>query len=185
MHTIDMLTQQLRDDLPNLKTEARGDHIDVTFTSGKTAKVYIDGDTYIVEQANLLGKPVRPAYRTYAVLRGELGGQNLPRREFTYDEPVRGFLAAINERMEKIGWHFEGPNGLDGCVGGWMPEDYDAYNPPRGLTDLAVNRVEVEDGAVVEVDLVATGEGYQPYEETTLYNDDLVGACVSWFEDQL
>lgn len=185
MHTIDMLTAQLNNDLPDLQAENNGDHIAVTFTSGKTAKIYINGDTYVVEQANLLGKPVRPTYGTYAVLRGNLGGQNLLRHEFTYDEPVRAFLAAINEQMEKIGWRFEGPNGLDGCVGGWMPEDYDAYNPPHGLTDLAVNRAEVEDGVVVEVELVATGDGYQPYDETTVSGDDLVKWCVDWFEDRL
>lgn len=185
MHTIDTLTTQLRNDLPNLKPEASDDHTTVTFTGGKTAKVYLDGDAYTVEQGNMLGKPYRETHDSYEALRGYLGNRNRFQPGFSYDEPVRAFLAAINEWMEKIGWSFAGPDGLDGCVGGWTPEDYDVLNPPRGLTDLAVNRVEVEDGTVTEVELVATGEGYQPYEETTLGNDGLVGACVSWFEDQL
>lgn len=186
MHTIDSLTTQLHEDLPDLKTEAKGDHIGATFRSEETAKIYITEDHYVIEQSDLLGRPTQDICRTYAILRGRLGGQNILRSAFSYDEPIRTFLAEVNGQMEEIGWRFEGPNGVDGCVGGWMPEDYDARNPGRGLTDLAVIRAEVsEDGEVAKISLVATGGGYQPYDETTIEGGDLVKWCVDWFKDRI
>lgn len=185
MHTPDTLTAQLRNDLPDLKTETKDDHVQATFRNGKTAKIYIAEDHYTINSSDLLGKPAYETCMTYDILRGRLEGNNTPRFAFSYSEPVRALLTEIDRRMEEIGWRFEGPESVDGAVGGWMPKNYDPYITHYDLTDLAIMRAEVEDGTVTEVELVATGEGYQPYEETTLGNDDLVGACVSWFEDQL
>lgn len=184
MHTHDTLTTQLREDLPNLKTETKDDHIQATFRNGKTAKIYITDEHYTTEHASLLGKPIRNAYDSYGHLLATLTEGNTVYSAFTYDEPVRAFLAEIDKRMEEIGWRFEGPGSVDGAVGGWMPKDYDPYVTHYGLTDLAVMRADLnEDGAVGEVQLVATGEGYDPFEQITLEGRDLAEPSAEWFQD--
>ena len=115
-----------------------------------------------------------------------MDGLNLPRFAFAYAGPVRTFLADIDKHMEEIGWRFEGPESIDGAVGGWIPEDYDAANPPSGLTDLAVMRAYLnKDGKVEKVELVATGNGYNPYDETVLEGDNLAKWCIDWFKDRI
>lgn len=184
MHTVDTLAQQLRNDLPDLKTGTKDGHIQATFRNGKTAKIHITDDHYTIEQSDLLGKPTYETCRTYDTLRGRLEGNNTPRLAFAYSEQVRAFLTEIDKSMEEIGWRFEGPGSVDGAVGGWMPKDYDPYVTHYGLTDLAIMRADLnEDGTVGTVQLVATGEGYDPFEQITLEGRDLAEPSAEWFRD--
>lgn len=97
---------------------------------------------------------------------------------------IKEFIEAIDKFMQDTGWEYVGNDELDDAVACWMHKDYDPRDPHKYLTDLAIMGVQIENGRIAEIDLLATGEGYQPYDTETYTNPTPVD-CADWFRLRL
>lgn len=97
---------------------------------------------------------------------------------------LKKFIDEIDTYMHDSGWEYVGNDALDDALACWMHKDYDPREPHKYLTDLAIMDVQIENERVAKIDLLATGEGYQPYDtETYVYPTPV--DCADWFRMRL
>ena len=106
-------------------------------------------------------------------------------KRFMDAAPIARLVSEVDSLMQGTEWGLEGQDTVDGAIAGWMHSDYDK-GCHDGITDLAIMRVEIADsGEVSEVTVIATGEGYQPFEEEEFWGDDLAAKIAAWFKERL
>lgn len=187
--TLNDLSKALERDIPEFAKRASGEPFngDLVFPTsrGKMARIWIENG-YCLDPSPSPTEDGTATYENYATLRCAVshlmhnhGGR------FMDAAPIARLVSEVDSLMQGTEWRLEGEDTVDGAIAGWMHSDYDRACHDE-ITDLAIMRVEIADsGEVSEVSVLATGEGYQPFDEDEFWGDDLATKIAGWFRERL
>lgn len=181
--TLSDLYKALARDVPDFAERTSGELFngDIVFPTSrwKMGRIWIENG-YRLDPSPSPTEDGTATYENYATLRCAVDLlMHNHRKRFMDAAPIARLVSEVDSLMQGTGWRLEGQDTVDGAIAGWMHSDYDK-GCHDGITDLAIMRVEIADtGEVSEVTVIATGEGYQPFEEEEFWGDDLA-AKIAW-----
>lgn len=187
--TLSDLYKALERDVPDFAEQTSGELFngDIVFPTSrwKMGRIWIENG-YRLDPSPSPTEDGTATYENYATLRCAVDLlMHHHRKRFMDAAPIARLVSEVDSLMQGTGWSIEGQDTVDGAIAGWMHSDYDRACHDD-ITDLAIMRVEIADsGEVSEVSVLATGEGYQPFEEDEFWGDDLATQIADWFRDRL
>ena len=187
--TLSDLYKALERDVPDFAEQTSSELFngDIVFPTSrwKMGRIWIENG-YRLDPSPSPTEDGTATYENYATLRCAVDLlMHNHRKRFMDAAPIARLVSEVDSLMQGTEWRLEGQDTVDGAIAGWMHSDYDRACHDE-ITDLAIMRVEIADsGEVSEVSVLATGEGYQPFDEDEFWGDDLATKIAYWFRDRL
>lgn len=189
INTLNDLYKAIERDVPDFAEKTSGELFngDIVFPTsrGKMGRIWIENG-YRLDPSPSPTEDGTATYENYATLRCAVDHlMHNHGDRFMDAAPIARLVREVDSLMQGTEWGLEGEDTVDGAIAGWMHSDYDLACHDD-ITDLAIMRVEIADsGEVSEVTVIATGEGYQPFEEEEFWGDDLAAKIAAWFKERL
>lgn len=186
INNLNDLYKALERDVPDFAEKTSGELFngDIVFPTsrGKMGRIWIENG-YRLDPSPSPTEDGTATYENYATLRCAVDHlMHNHGDRFMDAAPIARLVREVDSLMQGTEWGLEGEDTVDGAIAGWMLSDYDLACRD-GITDLAIMRVEIADsGEVSEVTVIATGEGYQPFEEEEFWGDDLAAKIAGQFK---